>query len=91
MSPHEVLGEGFTRLEPGGSAAGAHDPEPAALEVIDEAVCERSLWTNYRQIDCLRLGQRYQRSTVCNGNGNALGEVGNPSVPRSAVKLKWLF
>ena len=82
---HQLLGEDLAPFQFGGVAAGAEDPQPLALEGVDDPAGERVFRADDRQADSFALGELDQGPEVAGFDRDVVGVEGRPGVPRRAV------
>ena len=78
---HHLLGEDLAPLQLGRVPARAEDPQPLALEGVDDAQVQRLLGTDDRQPDPLPLGELDQAAGVVWLDRDVLGSSAVPALP----------
>ena len=81
---HQLLGEDLAPLELGGVLARAEDPQPLALEGVDDPEGQRLLGPDDRQPDPLALGELDQAAGVVRLDRDVLGVERRARVARCA-------
>ena len=64
VSLHELPHERFGRLDPRGGLRGGGAPDAGGLESIDDALAERGLGADERELDVVRLGELHDLGDV---------------------------
>ena len=82
--PHQVLGEDLAPFQLGGFLARAEDPQPLALEDVDDPLGQRLLRPDDRQADPFPLGELDQAAGVARLDRHVLHVEGRPGVARGA-------
>ncbi len=82
--PHQLLGEDLAPFQLGGGPARAEDPQPLALEGVDDPEGQRLLGPDDRQADPFSLGELDQGPGVAGLDRHVLGVEVRPRVPRRA-------
>ena len=83
---HEILGEGLAGFQACRPLGGAEDPQAPLLEDIDDALRQRPLRADDRQIHVSRFGKLRQRLEILGADIHQLGQLADAAVARRAVE-----
>ncbi len=78
---HQVLGEDLAPFQLGRFLPGAEDPQPLALEDVDDPLDQRLLRADDRQTDPFPLGELDQAPEVPRLDRHILDVQGGPRIP----------